>query len=581
MKYIRHTICALLAALLSIFLCLAYAQNTMEFAAPPSPIRPGKLVLLRFSSAQAGYAQIALQNAEAETVAVLYSDYPVTVGENNIGWDGMSAGSPIPPGQYTLTVKMGSALASTLMTIGDPAPIIKEAIPADSHLVPGMAWQVLVTTTQEGLLQASLLLDGQPVLLHSSQVKAGETAVSWDGTIGGAPLPPGSYTVMLQLTDATGFAATPLHLDVEIVATKASHTPPSSAPAPVDAPPDATPSSITAVSPAAFSPYPARAGENSYWTLPMDLRNEAAIWDVLMQPITVIKGHERESYALRALPDKSADAVGEVTYVSQGVRVLETLDNGWSLVESYSSSFAGSKVKVYGSMVQGYVPSHLLQTIQPSDKMGLVIDKLTQRLYIFSEGKLMTSLLISTGLANDKQPYNETQAGEYLLISKVGRFLAENLICEMGIRFNDGNYIHQVPFITAKDGSKFFGNTEPKLGAKASHGCVRVQRKANPEGVNMTWLWNNYKKNTKLLIWEDYKGRQLEIPENSLALYYNNDGGKYYHSVDHCRDVREKYLPLTGFTYGQLEDAPFSNLLPCLACGPVRRIAEIEKVNGR
>ena len=43
-----------------------------------------------------------------------------------------------------------------------------------------------------------------------------------------------------------------------------------------------------------------------------------------------------------------------------------------------------------------------------------------------------------------------------------------------------------------------------------------MQRKRTPEGVNMTWLWNNRQKNTKLLIWEDWPGRQIPIPERCV-----------------------------------------------------------------
>ena len=333
------------------------------------------------------------------------------------------------------------------------------------------------------------------------------------------------------------------------------------------------------MSPASFSPYAPMEGEAGYWTLPMDISKVQGIWDALMQPITVLKGNERQSYKLRAQPDKAADAVGEITYASQGVRVLEKLDSGWSLVEAYSSSFAGSKVKVWGQMVQGYVETKLLQVKKPFTKYGLVIDKLTQRLYVFSEGKLLSSLLISTGLANEEQPYNETQSGEYLIVSRVGRFPAEKLLCEMGLRFNDGNYIHQVPYVIAADGSKFFGSTEPKLGFKASHGCVRVQRKKNPDGVNMAWLWGNLKTNTKVIIWEDYKGRQLPIPGGDTPLFYNPDGGQYYHSVGDCPDVREKYLPLTAFMYSELETPPYDDLTPCAACAPAIRAAQIEEIN--
>jgi hypothetical protein len=201
-------------------------------------------------------------------------------------------------------------------------------------------------------------------------------------------------------------------------------------------------------------------------------------------------------------------------------------------------------------------------------------------MYVFKDGKKFTELAISTGLIGDPQKlYTETWAGEYLIVSRVGKFFSDNLQCDMALRFDNGNLIHQVPYTLNADGSKYFDKTEPKLGTKASHGCVRVQRKKNADGVNMTWLWDNLEQNTRVLIWEDYKGRQITIPSPDTKLYYNPDGGTLYHSVENCSDVKEKYLPLTAFTYGQLEEGDFANLQRCPACQPPLRKSELEAVN--
>ena len=40
--------------------------------------------------------------------------------------------------------------------------------------------------------------------------------------------------------------------------------------------------------PSRGSAYPAREGESGYWTLPMDITDEAAVWEMLMAPITVV-----------------------------------------------------------------------------------------------------------------------------------------------------------------------------------------------------------------------------------------------------------------------------------------------------
>ncbi len=56
------------------------------------------------------------------------------------------------------------------------------------------------------------------------------------------------------------------------------------------------------------------------------------------------------------------------------------------------------------------------------------------------------------------------------------------------------------------------------------------------------------------------------IPPDNTPLYYNADGGKYYHADPSCRSVNEKYLPMDAFTFGELGESPYKSLIPCLVC---------------
>lgn len=305
--------------------------------------------------------------------------------------------------------------------------------------------------------------------------------------------------------------------------------------------------------------------ENCYWTTAMDIADTETIWNMLMQPVTVLEGNQKKQVLLRKEPDKKAEAVGEVTCASQSVHVLETMDNGWSLIECYSSSFHDSRTEQWNRLVQGYVETKLLKTVEPHPYMGLVVDKLSQRLYVFVEGELFSTLKISTGLPNEKQPYNETRSGEFLLVSAVGDFKSDNLTCEKGIRFNFGDLIHMVPHVGS---SKNYETFEEVLGQRASHGCIRVQRKRTPEGVNMTWLWNHYKKNTKIVIWEDWDGRVLPKTPMDTPVFYNANGGKDYHSQETCYGVRDEYEPMTAITYADLFTDEYAKLKMCAYCVP-------------
>lgn len=320
--------------------------------------------------------------------------------------------------------------------------------------------------------------------------------------------------------------------------------------------------------------------EHCYWETAMDISDEEAIWAMLMQPMITVRGDPRSQAPIHEQPNESSAVVGEVTCESQGVHLIEQLDGGWSRIECYSSSFKDSEAEAYNRLVVGYIRTDKLTERKVKTKYGLIVDKLTQRLYLFHDGRLLDTLAVSTGLADDEHPWNETRSGEFVLSSPTGAFPSDNLICNYGIRYNDGDLLHEVPHVVTSSG-KNYGYTEPKLGSRASHGCIRVQRKRTPNGINMRWLWNELKDQmgTRLLIWEDWPGRQIAIPDVNLPLYYNAKGGEYYHAAATCYGVKDKYLPLTAFTYGALEDEPFRQLTACPYCYPPARLAIIADIN--
>jgi len=104
-----------------------------------------------------------------------------------------------------------------------------------------------------------------------------------------------------------------------------------------------------------------------------------------------------------------------------------------------------------------------------------------------------------------------------------------------------------------------------------------VQRTPNDDGLCISWLWENLKRNTKVVVWDD-DGREIPIPADDTPLYYNPNGGTSYHASANCRSVRDKYLPLTAFAYGDL-DGKFKKLTPCPHCVPAQRKSVIEERN--
>lgn len=317
-------------------------------------------------------------------------------------------------------------------------------------------------------------------------------------------------------------------------------------------------------------------GSGSAWfgdDFAYDITDEAACWELLQKPITVLNVSEKE--LVYPLDAPNGEKVinewmgGTINGSLAAVHVLGEDEDGWTLIEG---------IDYYDRVFQGYVKTRLLKTVTPNNKFGIIIDKLTQRLYLFRDGKLWSSCPVSTGLVNEEQPYNETATGEYLVGSWVGGFDSEGMYCEMGIRFNGGDLLHQVPNTVYADGTKDFAKYGALLGRKASHGCVRVARTANEDGLCIKWLWENLKKNTKVIIWDD-DGRVLGYPQDDTPLYYNPDGGTSYHESAKCKSVRDKFLPMTAFTYGELDSGKYASLNRCPYCAPVWRKAEIDEIN--
>ena len=304
-----------------------------------------------------------------------------------------------------------------------------------------------------------------------------------------------------------------------------------------------------------------------------DITDEAACWELLMKPITILDAGQREEIYPRQTPDgkkvNNDKLGGFINGASAAVHVLGEDEDGWTLIEG---------IDYYNRVIRGYVRTRLLKTVTPNEKYGVIIDKLTQRLYVFIDGKLWDSCLVSTGLPNDEQPYNETAAGEYLLCSWVGDFDSEGMICATALRFNGGDMIHEVPHNVGYDGSPSYGRWEALLGQRASHGCVRTQRIATEKGLNARWLWDNLKKNTKVIVWDD-KGRKMPYPDDERQLFYNPNGGRYYHADAYCSSVKTKYKPLSAFTYGELDTSAYLSLEPCTTCQPPRRKTLIAQEN--
>jgi len=463
----------------------------------------------------------------------------------------------------------------------------------DVSLTSGQdGWFIDFEATEGGTMALELLSGetGEKIAdVGAAEIEAGAGRIAWNGLLpDGSAVPAGHYMVGVQMKNFWGEESAEYLLSLEIL--------------------DGTAQSQTAeLTPEAESIQPEQAvsaGHDekgvpvaaSFWDMDpnlYDLENPAhqqAIWDLMMQPITVIDGEQTENIYITNKPGTnrspySQNCAGELHGQSQGVNVLEedTDGDGYVLIEAYTND--GTKTEnsfmesIAASRVKGYIKASRLYEVTPSSKYALLVDKLRQKLYVFEDGKIISSLLISSGLNNAAQPYNETPAGEFITVSRVGNFYAgKNTIGRFAIRFNGGTLLHEVLHDVNADGTRNYGHYEPDLGQKASHGCIRIPRRKNAEGINMEWFWSNLELKTKVFIWDD-KGRQMyepELPDENLPLYRNPNNGSNYHLDQNCSGVKEKFLPLKGdFTYGDLDMDEFDHLTPCVYCDAPKTKAQL------
>jgi hypothetical protein len=551
---------AVIAAALLLMVCTAYGETAELQVSLEGTVRPGAPVLITVTVPQAGEYDLVLADHEGKAVFSVTEKRAAEAGTNTLYWNGTRDGVPAPEGEWLLVLTQGNQSAKTAVTVGKMAPcLIAAKLEADT-VRKGENARLSFFATERGTL--TVLREGEEEPIMTKDIKDG-----WADLALPAENVPGVYRLVLTLATAKNGVSEPVRLTLTVegnVADRWAEWP-----------------KKTKFTPSYGSPAEGTDPTLNYWTLPMDISDTEAVWEVLTAPVTVLdngkNNAERIQVRIRKEPREDSAGIGVVTCITQAVHVLERGEE-WTLIECYSSSFHDSSVKNWNALVQGYVPTAYLKETLPDQTLGLVVDKLTQQLYIFKDGELYDILQVSTGLANERQPYNETRSGEFLIHSWVGAITSDDIVGRLAMRFNDGDLIHEVPYVLMADGkSKDFTACERKLGTKASHGCIRVQRRATPKGTNHEWLWNNRKRDMKILIWEDWQGRQLAYPDENQELFVTSGRNPVYHTSRKCSQL--KGAKTTALTYGKLEEEAYQKAKRCLTCNAPLRKAEIDAVN--
>lgn len=537
---------------LLLFLCIlagtSLATQAPSYSAVPNVLRPGKYYDITVEMPNQGIVSLSLLDAQGNLHYTIYDQYPLRAGANTLQWDGIrvDTDSAIAQGEYTLQLICDSGeVLDAAVRIGAPYPRITNVWQSGSLSSEGGTVAVTFNASEAGTVDLQLIryTDDAVTALPSITVAAGANSLHWRGQVDGVDVPPGEYAILMTLRTANGVTSIPQQVyvevpsaeddgtDAELAAAVFTDATPTDAPAgdptsdPTEPPteedepggeggedePEPEPTETPAPS---LSPPYSTVEDDSYWSMTPGELDDAAIWEVLMQPITVYDDVEAREHAyLMENPDGTGAKVAQLHGKSQGVHVIgEENEHGYILVEAFSNydrtyfPETDEEKEHAFELKQGYVKASALKTVEVMTDMALVIDKLTQRMYLFIDGERVTEFLISTGTySKDTDMLFETIVGEFITVSHTGTLVDGNMNSAMAIRINGGILVHEVPHKLNADGSKNYSSFEGYLGTKQSHGCIRVQRKKTPEGYNQQWIWDTFKRGKpyKVIIWDD------------------------------------------------------------------------------
>lgn len=241
-----------------------------------------------------------------------------------------------------------------------------------------------------------------------------------------------------------------------------------------------------------------------YWGLTANA-SDADIWAALTRTMVSVNVGESESAYIYNSTD-NGKKIGSVSGLSQGLNLIEDLDDGWSVVEAYRNED--------GAFVRGYIRTNKLRTVEPSNMYGLVIDKAAQTLTVYKNGERIGSCAVSTGLPTVKYLHRETPAGEFITVTRRGTIENSGGYSKYTVRISGNYHLCEIP--TTKKNGKDYSLMADKLGQKASRGNICLAHDESADGgINAEWIWDltDSNKKIKVLVFDD-KDRS-SIPANS------------------------------------------------------------------
>ena len=404
----------------------------------------------------------------------LYRREQLTDGENLLSWDGRGAGGELlMSGPYRFEAVFSAAdgrefTASASFDVRGYAPALALALPSSEtlYLDGGESWFVECWVPNACIVAMDVLdASGNPV--YTKSVSMGDRdrdVIRWDGTGSNhRKLTPGEYTVHLYPKKNPDFD----YIWPLTVAEAAPEKPAVAVTGPV---------------------------------IPERGMSDAEIWEIMMKPSVVVNATGSSSrFVLRESPTNRSAAVGLVCCATQGLEVL-AIEGDWAQVRAGNYSD--------GHFITGWYPVKGLTVITPAPHYAVLVDKRTQTLTVYHDGVPLGTVPVSTGLPTEKKPQRETSPGAFLTDIHFSRdFAQDGARYDYPLRYQGGNIIHSTGYARIPHAAysvKDYSKNLPRLGQKASHGCVRVSPFTTPDcEINSYWLWTHLPFHTRVIILDD------------------------------------------------------------------------------
>ena len=403
-------------------------------------------------------------------------------GENTVLWDGLGDHlERLPEGEYRIRAAWAAEDGRTLeaedrFTLQRCLQALLFALPSGDTWQPGGEWYVEFKLVREGRLVTEFYRAedlSAPVETRRRSITGYRIGqYTWDGKLGGQAAEPGDYVLRFYAEETPAYAVdVPVRVSAEAA--------------------EAQPVAVTGA------------------IMPEDGADDAAIWQLMTAPATVVDIKSTAHQTVLARPDSSAKALGTLHGTTQTVEVMEVRDDGWCRIGAWNHED--------GTYMEGYVPTARLKVVQPQTRYGLLLDKRTQTLTVFREGERMGQMRVSTGLAEKNKLYQETAAGSFLTGEHMADFSNAGYSYDYVIRYDGGNLLHQAGW-RRKAGKEDFSLQAAELGQKASHACVRMEPCTGDGELTAYWIFTHIPANTRLIILDDPDQRVTQAAEAAAGV---------------------------------------------------------------